>query len=188
MTTYLKRVQSTWDVICDKNDAFRLHLDASTVQTLQGRCPAVSEDYEFIVQQRDSLFPRLEDANQRESLMFRIRSIRYVIPSLHTFLEDTKYLELGAKVMKALLPLGCKKSIHETFLDLHNNQKHWTKETAEGGFGRPECSQRQDEMSGDLAHWKAYRQLWIFALRHFPEMTGHSPRKDVSKPKPAHQS
>lgn len=22
---------------------------------------------------------------------------------------------------------------------------------------------------------------------HFPEMTGHSPRKDVSKPKPAHQ-
>lgn len=26
----------------------------------------------------------------------------------------------------------------------------------------------------------------MFALRHFPEMTGHSPRKDVSKPKPLH--
>ena len=97
-------------------------------------------------------------------------------------------ISIGAKVMKALLPPGCKTSIQEKFLHLQNNQRHWTKETAEGGFDRAECSQRQDEASGDRAHWKAYRQLWMFALRHFPEMTGNSPRKDVSKPKPLHQS
>ena len=72
--------------------------------------------------------------------MLRIRSIRYIILSLHTFLDDTKYLELGAKVIKALLPLGCETSIYEKFIDLHNNQKHWKKETAEGGFSRTECS------------------------------------------------
>lgn len=124
MTSYLKHIRSTWDIICDNNDQFRLHLDTLTVQTLQGRCPTVSGDYEFICQRNDKLFPRLEDATQRAHLMSRIRSIRHVIPSLHTFLEDTKYLEFGAKVMKALLPPGCKTSIHEKFLHLHNNQRH----------------------------------------------------------------
>lgn len=89
--------------------------------------------------------------------------------------------------MKALLPLSCKTSIREKFLDLHNNQKHWMKETAESDFSRAECLQRQDEAYEDIAHWKAYRQLWIFAMRYFPEMTIHSSRKDVSKPKPSHQ-
>lgn len=151
MATYLKHVRSTWDAIGNHHEAFRVHLDALTVQTLQGS-PSVSEDYEFICQRKDVLFPRLESAAERTDLMARIRSIRHVIPSLHTFLEDTKYLELGAKVMKALLPPGCKVSIHEKSSHLHNNQKHWMKETAKSGFGRAECSQRQDEASGDKAH------------------------------------
>lgn len=35
--------------------------------------------------------------------------------------------------------------------------------------------------------WRAYRQLWLFAFRHFPEMTGCTPRKDVGKPRPSKQ-
>ena len=127
MATYLQHIRTTWGIIDNQNEAFHANLDAVTVQTLQGRCPSVSEDYEFICQRQNLLFPRLEIAAERTNLMIRIRSIRHVIPSLHTFLEDTKYLELGAKVMKALLPLGCKMSIHEEFFQLHNNQKHWTK-------------------------------------------------------------
>lgn len=35
--------------------------------------------------------------------------------------------------------------------------------------------------------WKAYLQIWLFEMRHFPEMVGISPRKDDGKPKPAVQ-
>lgn len=83
-----------------------------------------------------------------------------------------------------LLPPDCKSSIHEEFLQLHNNPKYWTKEAVECGFKSIEGSQRQDKISGERAHWNAYRQLWLFAMRHFPEMTGHPPRKDISKLKP----
>ena len=61
MATYLKHVRSTWDTI-DNHKAFRVHLDALTVQTLQGRYTSASEDYEFIYQRKDILFPRLESA------------------------------------------------------------------------------------------------------------------------------
>lgn len=60
------------------------------------------------------------------------------------------------------------------------------KETAEGDFSHAEYLQRQDETYEDIAHWKTNRQLWMFVMRYFSEMTIHSSRKDVSKPKPSH--
>lgn len=39
--------------------------------------------------------------------------------------------------------------------------------------------------SSSEARWNSYRQLWLFAWRHFPEMTGNAPRKDPRRPKPA---
>ena len=188
MTTYLKRVKNIWNVICDKNDEFRLHLNFSTIQILQKRCPIFSKNYEYIVQRKETFFPRFENVNQRARLMLRIRSICYVIPFLHIFLENTKYLEFDAKIMKILLSLDCKTLIHEKFFDLHNNQKHWKKKIAENNFDRFECSQRQDETSGDMTHWKTYHQFWMFALRYFSEMTKYSSWKNASKSKPLHQN
>lgn len=53
--------------------------------------------------------------NQRPSILARLKSIKYIIPSLHTFLEDTKYLESCAKIMKSILPINFKDFIREAF-------------------------------------------------------------------------
>lgn len=52
-------------------------------------------------------------------------------------------------------------------------------------FGRGEYSPNEyspDECSpSGRSSWLSYRQLWLFALRHFPVMDGQSPRRDKTK-------
>lgn len=101
-----------------------------------------------------------------------------VIPSIHTFLEDTKILAPCAKIMKKLLPSVCRTSIFQEFSRLHNGQTSWSLQTSEvSAFQR-------EEFSSDTAHRNAYRQLWLYTIRHFPEMIGCSLRKDHPREKP----
>ena len=61
---------------------------------------------------------------------------------------------------------------------MHNKKKTWSLQTAETTF------MPQTEASSDDAQRNAYRQLWLYGMRHFPEMTGQPLRKDPGKPKP----
>lgn len=137
---------------------------------LQGRCPHDSEDRKRIETQRSKVFPTVPDPATRGEIWGRIMSVRSIIPSLHTFLEDTKYLEPCAKILKQLLPVKCKGTINQAFERLHNGQRELKLQMAED----ESYIQYQDAAS----HLKAYRQLWLFAMRHFPQMIGHQPRKD----------
>ena len=44
-------------------------------------------------------------------------------------------------------------------------------------------SEERSEVFVESVHWKVYRQLWLYAMRHFPEMTGHPPRIENVKAK-----
>jgi len=179
MTRYLIRIRTTWEKITGGDESLRRMLDAKTVNVLQGRCPRYSKEDEYMLSlQEGDLFATVAQLD-KQGLWTRIYEIEHIIPSLHTFLEDTKLLEPCAKIMKKLLPTTCKTTIQQEFSRLHNRQTTWVLQATETSF------QEQEEGSSDTAQKAAYRQLWLHAFRHFPEMICQPLRKDRTRPKPA---
>ena len=178
---YLTRVKNTWDRILGYDRRLYPQLDSHTVEVLEGRCPCYStEDLLFVEQRlssREIFASPCFDAH-REQILQRVREIPHLIPTIHTFLEDTKYLEPCAKVMKVLLHGKVNGSIRQAFDRLHNGQRTFFEQLDEA-----EDVERLLD-SGSEARWRSYRQLWLFSWRHFPEMTGQSPRKDPQRPTP----
>ena len=177
MERYLNQVKKIWNHITAGDDNLCLNLDMTTVQLLEGRCPSDQTDRAFIKSHRQDLFPAVLNVNQRRAVSSRIMSIKTIIPSIHTFLEDTKYLEICAKILKALIPKPLKGTLHQNFQKLHNGQKTISIQLTEV------ADDKRTEISAESVHWKVYRQLWLYAMRHFPEMTGHPPRIENAKSK-----
>ncbi|KAI9848885.1 MAG: hypothetical protein M1837_006401 [Sclerophora amabilis] len=42
-----------------------------------------------------------------------------------------------------------------------------------------------NSISPEFGYWLGYRELWLYALRHFPEMTSTPPKKEIGKAKPS---
>jgi len=178
MTQYLVRIRETWCHILGECIASFTCLDSHTVTVLQGRNAHYSSadfhQIEKLMLQRE-VFSSDVFENQRPSILARLKSIKYIIPSLHTFLEDTKYLEPCAKIMKSILPINFKGSIREAFTHQHNGCLDWNEQLTE----HSQAPRRS--YSGLQARWYSYRQLWLFTWRHFPAMIGQAPRKNVKK-------
>ena len=122
------------------------------------------------------LFPAIRDGDIRAQIFDRLCSMKQIIISIYTFLENTKYLELCAKILKRLLPDKYKNSISKHFQALHTGQSSIKIQTSEFAF------EDRKLLSSSHASWLSYRQLWLFALRHFSVMDGQKPRKDIGKP------
>ena len=177
MTRYLISVKAAWAYILGEEEELRFHLDVGTVTILEGRCPKLSAEDERLLQRNQShLFPAIP-VHRAQSILSRVQKIDYIIPSIHTFLEDTKILEPCAKIMKRLLPGVCRTSILQEFGQLRNGQTSWSLQTSEASY----C--RREEESSDRTHRGAYRQLWQYTLRHFPEMIGQPLRRDPPRTK-----
>jgi len=71
---------------------------------------------------KGDILPAIKSWEQRSAILERIYSVEYIIPSIYTFLKDTKYLELGAKILKKILPVNYKYSIAQAFGSLYNGQ------------------------------------------------------------------
>lgn len=82
--------------------------------------------------------------------------------------------------MKGLLPKRFQGSVRQAFDRQHNGQFGFFEQIDEANTAAEQVMDSSLE-----ARWKSYRQLWLFAWRPFPEMTGNAPRKDPRKPKPA---
>ena len=181
MTRYLRRVKQVWSYIVGGGEGHYLQTDAYTVHLLQGRCPSMSlEDRTYVETQmlKGEILPAIKSWEQRSAILERIYSVEYSIPSIHTFLEGTKVLEFGARILKEIIPFNCKYSIAQAFESLHNGQTGLKLQLQEFSF------EHSIQPSVARAQWIAYRQLWSLCLRHFPWMIGQAPRKDARRPKP----
>ncbi|MCJ1473162.1 hypothetical protein MMC13_001813 [Lambiella insularis] len=181
LTSYLKLVYETWHTIVNGDLCVANALDVKTVELLQGKALAFSSADEDAVREnftRGLIFPTVKNLPERANLLARICSLQHRIPSLHTFLEDTKYLEPCAKIMKSLLPPTFRGSIRKAF------------KSRQSGVTVIDVEWRQESditsSTASLPHTIAigYRQLWLFAMRHFPELTPLQPRKDPGRAKP----
>ncbi len=180
LTHYLHRIKSTWSFILGVEGDLNSRLDANTVRRLQTRCLRYSsEDKAAVTADMDNgiLFPNIPDQRTRHRIKVRLEEIGHMIPSLHTLLEDTKYLEPCAKIVKSLLPVKFKGTIREAYEKSHTGLSKFQVQHNEHVFLEREESVRK-------CIWIAYRQIWLFAMRHFPDMIGICPRKDDGKPKP----
>jgi hypothetical protein len=149
---------------------------------------------EFIesMMENRKLFPDVTDQLRRVGLGQRLRSITHIIPSLHTFFEDMKYLEPCSKIMRGLLPttwmkapksklkktkLSIKQAIVKLHTDVGQDPEKVNLEVKDGVY---------TTTSGDRQYRIecGYRQLWLFAMRHFPELSNVSPRKEQDREKP----
>jgi Protein of unknown function (DUF3723) len=177
MTRYLRRVKATMIYIIGENENDWLLIDANTAFLLQGLCPGLSLEDRAFVQMRMSsreLFPAIQDDNIRSQILERLCSIKYVIITIYTFLEDTKYLEPCTRILKKLLPSKSKGSLSQYFHTLHSGQPNVKVQITE-------FTSEDRTLSGSYASWLSYRMLWLFTLRHFPVMDGQAPRKDIGK-------
>ena len=159
------------------NPALQGLLDADTVSAVEGLCPKLSQEDALLFDQKKGLFSRFPDS-EKASAIERLRSAHHMIPSLHTFLEDTKLLEPCAKILKKLLPTPCRTTIYQELNQLHNEQTSWLVQLGENK------NESRDERSSEIVRANSYRQLWLYAFRHFPEMMCQPLRKDPSRRKP----
>lgn len=137
-------------------------LDPNSVELLQGRSPVWStNDHEYISQllRSGSLMPRVTNKERRKALGRRLLSIRRIIPSMYTFMEDTKYLLPCALALRRLIPDGPRDTIRTSL---------WHQ-------FRPRRQSRHINRSGFL---QAYRRLWLYTMQYFPVLIGTMPLLD----------
>jgi hypothetical protein len=177
MTRYLRRVKPTLVYIMGENENDWHLIDPNTFYRIQGRCPGLSFEDRADLQGRmlsRELLPAIQDDNIRSQILERLCSIKHVITTIHTFLEDTKYLEPCTRILKKLLPGKSKGSLSQYFRALRSDQPNVKVQTTE-------FTSEDRTFSGPHASWVSYRVLWLLTLRHFPVMDGQAPRRDVGK-------
>ncbi|KAL6712964.1 hypothetical protein ACLMJK_009519 [Lecanora helva] len=181
---HLRHIKQVWSKIVG-HDAQRLQMvDVATVKKLELWAPAASEsDRNFVTRcmKNGKLFKQILDPVLREAILSNICNVERIIPSLFTFCENTKHLEPCAKAMKTLIGCPLKSTIREAFRMLFishdDHQNQMTRQESEYRFTLVEIAKGQ-------AFEFAYRQLWMFAMRHFPELVNIAPRKEPLREKP----
>jgi Protein of unknown function (DUF3723) len=184
MIYYLHRIGRIWRrILSNEHLPF---VDPASVTFLETLAPKFSTQDSAAMRRAmhdKILFPQISGEIARGRILNRILKIPERIPSLFTFLEDTKYLEPCAKALKLLFPVippRSTSSLRETF------SRHLSVRQS------PRMPVQQSEQvyaslhvaRAQVGEWLAYRQLWLFAMRHFPDLTDTLPRKDPRKPKP----
>ena len=166
LTNYLHLIQKVWSGIAGDDLTMMRLIDGVTVKLLESRAPGNSDEDAQLVQEQmhqRSIFGAILDLPLRSRLLTNLLALDKLIPSLHTFCEDTKYLEPCANAMKRLLGPGLKGTVQGTMRAIFNQPL------------------QQDE---DGLFEQNYRQLWAFAHRHFPELVNAAPRKEPDRDKP----
>ena len=163
------RVREIWaSILLDRDDLFA-YLDHDTVQALQLRNPSrYKADSVYIKIQVESgiIFTGIKDGSIREAITTRLLAVPVCIPSIETFLEDTKWSEpWSAAVREHIVP----KSSLSLFRSLSRS------------FIRKDDHLVDDGKRESFTF--AYRNLFACAWRYFPELSGISPKQNQSGPK-----
>jgi hypothetical protein len=121
---------------------------------------------------------------ERSHMWERMQQFDGLIPSLHTFFRDMDYLEACADAVKRLFPLS------KTHPTLWSAMSHSYARPAGSG---DECliqtsESRVDRRPSDNVNRLelAYRQVWLYAMRHYPSMS-KDPESDDLLTRPANE-
>ena len=144
-----------------------------TLESLEGRCPRLSNsDRQFICNIFDTgiAFSNVSAPEFRSRLRQAALDYSSIIPSLRTFLENTKYLKAMVDVIKRALPPKAKGTIRQILRKYYikRSDSHLEIQASENDF-------TQESGSKEYGFWVGYRQLFLFAMRHFYGLTDFRP-------------
>lgn len=176
---YLNDVGSFWAKLSD--DCAHT-IDVSFIEALQGRCPKFSQqDHEHLQRtlEPDGILGHLP-IPVREQIYHTTILYTRTIPSLFTFFQDWKYIQLCVEVLTGLLtvedrPIHC--SLRKCFESLFRPRETIV-QTGHTIFQKCLIQEHSDRFS--LAYW----QLWLCAMRLWPFVSvkrGRKSRKSVDE-------
>lgn len=181
LSAYLRRIRHVWSKITNSNSRIMNLVDIATVKHLELRAPAASErDASFTrtCMETEKIFAQVLDPVLRKTIINNVCAVERVIPSLWSFLEDIKHLEPCAKAVTMLLELHNRSTLYEAlrllFVGSNHGQQLLVRQDGENHYVRIKAQNKNRfEFS--------YRQLWVFAMRHFPDLV-NGPTKDLDTP------
>ncbi|KAI9717976.1 MAG: hypothetical protein M1828_007012 [Chrysothrix sp. TS-e1954] len=180
LLSYLGHIYTSWEaILCGQSSS--VALDAATARQLELLAPSSSwQDAQKVrdLMRDRHIFPDVSDDASRQLLLDRLLTFSGLVPTLRTFFENLKYLEPCCQVLKQLLSLGPSTTLRKSYCASYSRGDRLLFEWAEGAYKTSAgVTFQSDRRSG-------YQQLWLFAMRHFPELSAFTPRKEQTKEKP----
>ncbi|KAJ5640278.1 uncharacterized protein N7484_008140 [Penicillium longicatenatum] len=178
MVHALNQLLQFWSTLVGHDRAKMLRIDTHTVDTLQLLAPGVSSKDRTTVKgivHSGEVFSNFTDS-ERSSIWKRLKKTDRIIPSLYTFFKDLWYLESCANCMKRLITPSrsfptIRGAIRAAYSTHNPTHEQFLIQTSETGFRYYSHSQ------GDPAEL-GYRQLWLYAMRHYPNLSKVPQKKD----------
>ncbi|KAH1633892.1 hypothetical protein KXX16_006187, partial [Aspergillus fumigatus] len=181
----LDSLLESWSYYVRGDRAKMLKIDPYTVETLQGLAPSVSvKDAKAVkgLVLSGEVFSKFT-SSERKAIWKRLKRRKNIIPSLHTFFQDMWYLEACANCMKRLVnPCQRYPSVKSAFLGVYKmgpNDGDCLIQTSETDF-------RHQRGSQSIRAELGYRQLWLYAMRHYPQIPREQGSDDLVA-KPGHE-
>jgi hypothetical protein len=161
------------------------YVDEVTVSKLELLAPAISsQDRQRVIDLMDCnmVFSTITDTETRVKIRRKLLSQCRLIPSFRTFFEDQKYLEPCSQILRSLLDDSERRPLWRAFKANYWPPVKLEVQYAEGITYLGDLDVGRD-VDGDLGMKIGYLQLWLFCMRHFPELTNIKPRIDSRKKK-----
>ncbi|KAF5857599.1 hypothetical protein ETB97_005528 [Aspergillus alliaceus] len=169
---YLKHIETFWGTLVNFDCVQMAKIDLQTVDTLQLRAPKASKVDETTVEGlilSGEVFPefsRLERTAIWERLQHS-QACEGVIPSLFTFFQDISYLIVCADAVKRLVVLHKK---HPTIQSAFVHSFRPDRANEGCLIQTSETNSRRQQGSSEDQREIGYRQVWMYAMRNYPEM------------------
>ncbi|OJD11086.1 hypothetical protein AJ78_08071 [Emergomyces pasteurianus Ep9510] len=175
-------VEEFWSSLVDHDPVAMKRIDQDTVEKLQLIAPRASRvdaqaAHGFILS--GQAFVSFSET-ERRTIWTRMERFTGLVPSLHTFFEDFKYLESCAQCIKRLFSPPDEsiwKSMTHMFETSPETEEDCLVQTSESTF-------RKTHMAGMERLDIAYRQVWLYAMRHYPSMPADPKNDDDLLAKP----
>ena len=183
MVNGLTHLREYWSSLVRNDRAKLLKIDVHTVQTLQLLAPGISTKDRTTAKGlvlSGAAFSNFTQS-ERNSIWKKMKKKDNIIPSLYTFFRNMRYLESCADCMKRLVALSqyrptVKSAMKGIFKPADSAGGEYPIQTSETGFRQYTDSQADYAELG-------YRQLWLYAMRHYPNLARESESDDlVAKP------
>ena len=153
-----------------------MRVDQQTVERLQLMAPGVSaadsrEVHGLVIS--GQVFSEFT-AEERELIWNKLKAFDRLIPSLYTFFEDFKYFTACAECIQRLLVTNKNQPTIYSAMGYM-----FQPETAECRILINKSNQRTVRGSYRKILDVSYRELWLFAMRHYPQMAKDPQRDDL---------
>ncbi|KAK1506518.1 uncharacterized protein CCOS01_16570 [Colletotrichum costaricense] len=170
VVNYLEHIYNTWLYLVGNVESNLKKIDPFTVQSVELRCPRFSAEDERVLRNAvlDGRIFGCFDESERIATWKTLRSIESTIPSLSTFFNDVKYLELCAKWMKRLVAIPHDGLTVQTALT--KAFKHSMKEGNLYPIENSNMDFSYRPVEADARFQLGLRQLWLFTMRNFRQL------------------